>query len=223
MKEPLQKGSVAPHTAGMVTCKDPYPHSTPSLPLLGLRQDFAQPFLPQAPGPQFSQAPSHGQTLLSVPRCSLTLFGPSHQPSVPRFLSFKVLKTRQSLLGSGAAFRHDRAEGSGIWIPQQVWGTEVGNISGQSGRPPPSHEAKRGPGQVRDIQLSVPSPTPRVGQPGGPQPSSPPHRRPDPLREVASSHRCFCRFQEEGAPWWSLVLTYSQGSHGCVAGDGSRA
>lgn len=151
MKEPLQKGSVALHTAGLVPCEDPYPHSTPSLPLLGLRQDFAQPFPPQAPGPQRSQGPSHGQTLISVPRCSLTLLGPSHQPSVPRFLSFKVLKTRKGLLGSGATFRHDRAEGSVIWTPQQVWGSEVGNISGQSGRTLLSHEAKRGPGQVRDI------------------------------------------------------------------------
>lgn len=44
--------------------------------------------------------------------------------------------------------------------------------------PPLSHDAKRGigrdPGQVRDIGLSVPSPTPRVGQPGSPQPSSSP-------------------------------------------------
>lgn len=76
----------APHTPSTVTFEDSSPlHTSPSPP--------CQSTLPKVPGPPSSQAPTHCRTLTSVPRCSLTLLGPSRQPSVPGFPGLvKVLR-----------------------------------------------------------------------------------------------------------------------------------
>lgn len=74
---------------------------------------------------------------------------------------------------------------------------------------------------MRDVRTSVPSPSPRVGQPGGPQPSPPatpggPNLSPegDGLRPLVLMWTPGQRWPR----WWSLVLTHSRGSHGCMAG-----
>lgn len=106
----------APHTPGTVTFEDSSPlHTSPFLP--------CQPTLPKVPGPPFSQAPSHCQTLSSVPRCSLTLLGPSCQPHVPGFPGLvKVLMRPQweAPAQPDAAFTQATGPWAGLWTPQQV-------------------------------------------------------------------------------------------------------
>lgn len=177
---------------------------------------------------------------MSVPRCSLTLLGPSCQCHTPGFPNFKVLRpwwaahAQQRLLWLGAAFRNGtgqwaRTEGTKLWTPQQVWGTEAGKISGQSGGP--SSEPCC---QERYWERPRPSKGHQAfctfsHSQGGEAWQAPAFLFPHPrgltlFSEGGSLHPLvLIPTLGRGVWWWSLVLTHSRGSHGCVAGDGSPA